>query len=117
MNGIRTLRKDLDLTQAEFAKKLNISRSNLAAIETERVALTERTINDICREFKVNKEWLINGTGEMYQSCDTPEELEKFLTTLLIGEDDIMKETILTLSTLSPEEFKIVSTMINSLKK
>ena len=52
MNGIRILRKDLDLTQAEFTKKLNISRSNLAAIETERVALTERTINDICRKYE-----------------------------------------------------------------
>ena len=117
MNGIRTLRKDLGLTQAEFAKKLNISRSNLAAIETERVALTERTINDICRVFKVNRDWLITGTGEMYQTCETQEELEKFLTTLLMGEDESMKEIILTLSKLSDDEKLLVFKMLNSLKK
>lgn len=117
MNAIKELRKELGLTQAEFAKRINISRANLGSIEIGRVTLTERTIMDICREFGVNREWLLTGKGEMYKSYDTPEELEKFLTTLLIGEDDIMKETILTLSKLSPEEFKIVSTMINSLKK
>lgn len=117
MNAIKELRKELGLTQAEFAKRINISRANLGSIEIGRITLTERIVNDICREFGVNKEWLLTGIGEKYKTYDTPAELEKFLTNLLIGEDDVMKETIMTLSKLSEEEFKLVSTMINSLKK
>lgn len=50
---VKYLRKDfLHLTQDEFSKKLNISRANVANIESGRVSITERTIQDICRIFQ-----------------------------------------------------------------
>jgi len=59
---VRFLRKNiLKLNQIDFAAKINVSRSNLGNIEIGRINLTERVINDICREFSINKEWLLNG--------------------------------------------------------
>lgn len=117
MNTVKEVRKQMDLTQEAFAKRINISRSNLAGIERGKVNLSDRVANDICREFNVNLDWLKTGKGEMFKKIDSPKELEEFLAHLLIEEDDLMKETILTLSKLSKEEFNIVAKMIEALKK
>jgi transcriptional regulator with XRE-family HTH domain len=56
----------LRITQAQFAAKLNISRSNLANIEQGTIGLTERVAKDICREFSVNLKWLLDGTEPVF---------------------------------------------------
>lgn len=117
MKTVKELRKELNLTQKEFADRIHISRSNLAGIESGRVNFTQRIAHDISREFNVNLEWIKTGKGEMFKEPNSPEELEEFLTHILIDEDDVMKETILTLSKLSKEEFNIVAKMIEGLKK
>lgn len=75
VDRIKILRgKDFyDLNQLEFAGRIGISRSNLANIETRKVKLTERVAKDICKEFKINYLWLIDGKGEPL--TETPEDL------------------------------------------
>lgn len=64
---IRHLRKnELKMTQDDFASKIDISRSNIGNIEIGRIAVTERVVSSICREFNVNEEWLRTGKGEMF---------------------------------------------------
>lgn len=55
---IRKLRKQLNLSQEQFAEKLGISRSNLCNLELGRVAVTDRMKKQICTEFSVNPHWL-----------------------------------------------------------
>lgn len=65
---IKYLRKKiLDFSQDEFAKKLNVSRSNLGNIETGTINLTERVLADICRVFQVRKDWILNGTEPVFE--------------------------------------------------
>lgn len=63
---LKLLRKTLKLNQNEFGQKINLSGAQIGSYETGRRDLTTRSIEDICREFNVNKDWLINGTGEMF---------------------------------------------------
>lgn len=64
---IKDLRKNiLHLSQQDFAEQINISRSNLGNIETNKINLTERVLMDICRTFHVNREWLSNGTEPIF---------------------------------------------------
>lgn len=64
---IKDLRKNiLHLSQKDFAEKINISRSNLGNIETNKINLTERVLMDICRTFHVNQDWLSNGTEPIF---------------------------------------------------
>ena len=64
---IKDLRKNiLHLSQKDFAEKINISRSNLGNIETNKINLTERVLMDICRTFHVNQDWLTNGTDPIF---------------------------------------------------
>ena len=68
---IRYFRKDVKkLTQDEFRKEINLSRSNLASIETGAVKLTDRVIADICKTFNISEHWLRTGEGKMYVESD-----------------------------------------------
>ena len=63
---MKQLRKEiLKLTQDEFSKGINITRSNVASIESGRINITDRVIADICAAFNVSEEWLRTGEGEM----------------------------------------------------
>ena len=56
---IRYLRKDiLHITQEALGEPLGLSRANIANIESGRISVTERVINDISEKFHVNEEWL-----------------------------------------------------------
>jgi transcriptional regulator with XRE-family HTH domain len=64
---IHHLRKTLlRITQAEFAEKISMSRSNFAAIEQGKISLTDRVAKDICREFSVRLEWLEDGMEPIF---------------------------------------------------
>ena len=64
---IKKLRKILDLTQQEFADKLGIRQNTVAKYETGRGTPTRSVVSLICREFRVNEEWLRTGAGKMFQ--------------------------------------------------
>lgn len=64
---LKEIRKSKKMNQEEFSKKLGISRSHLAGLESGAKNITDRLENDICREFNVNRNWFENGTGEMFE--------------------------------------------------
>lgn len=72
---IRELRKNqLHLTQEAFAEKLGVSRSVIKNIELNKLARPDQKLSLIklmCKEFSVNEEWLLNGTGPMFSEPDT----------------------------------------------
>ena len=53
------------LSQGDFGKRIGIeSRSHISALEKGRRVITDRVINDVCREFNINEQWLRSGKGE-----------------------------------------------------
>lgn len=66
----KVLRKTLKLTQEELGLRLNMSKSNISRIEKGKNSVTDRIINDLCREFNVNEHWLREGSGEMFCTTD-----------------------------------------------
>ena len=63
---LKEIRKELRLTQKEFAKKLGITDSGISRLEKGQNQLTDQMIRSICREFNVNYSWLVSGTGDMF---------------------------------------------------
>jgi transcriptional regulator with XRE-family HTH domain len=63
---IKTIREDRKLSQSEFADMLDLKRNSISLIELGKRNPSDRTINDICREFSVNEHWLRTGEGEPY---------------------------------------------------
>lgn len=62
---IKLLRKSLNLTQQEFADKLNIKRGAVSNYEVGRNQPIDAVISLICKEFNVNEDWLRFGKGDM----------------------------------------------------
>ena len=109
---IKQLRKQQNLTQDEFAKRINISRANLGSIEIGRTGVTDRVIADICREFKVSENWLREGIGEMYRSYNEEDELD-YLIGALGAKDDKFKRKFITFMLKQPDEnWNMIENMI-----
>lgn len=111
---LKELRKYLDLTQEEFAKKIGLSRANVGNIEYGRVLLTDRNIITICQTFNVNEEWLRNGTEPVFKEKNVvlAEEIANSF-----GLDDFSLKILKRFAKLSDEEQKKVIEVANMLPK
>lgn len=100
---LKELRKNENLSQKEFGKKIFLSQDQISLLEKGKRNLTERTVNDICREYSVNKEWLVNGTGDMYLDCLKDLNIEKEIkdiTNMLFELDEEDRDAITNMITL-----------------
>lgn len=62
---IKELRKALHLSQTEFAERIGSVQNTITGYETGRREPSNQVIALICKEFRVNEEWLRNGTKPM----------------------------------------------------
>lgn len=60
---VRSVRKAVDLSQAEFAKKIGISQRKMSRLETAQ-DLDRSTARLISHLFSVSEKWLMSGDGE-----------------------------------------------------
>lgn len=65
-NRIEELRKTLGLSQDKFGETLGVTRTAVCSWENGRRRISEQTIISICREFNVNRAWLVEGVGDMF---------------------------------------------------
>jgi len=70
---VKILRKSLNLTQKEFAKKICVSTSFQTLTELEQKKVLDRHIKLIVSAFGVNEAWLRTGEGEMFEKDVTPD--------------------------------------------
>lgn len=104
---IKELRKALGLTQQQLANILGLKQNTIALYEMGRNNPTEQTITTLCREFKVNEEWLRYGNGEMFKAQTLDEEIIAFIGDLQYSpDDDFKKEFISILARLDKEDWE-----------
>ena len=116
---VRYLRKEvLKLTQQDFSKALNISRSNMGNIETGQISLTERIILDICEKFNVNETWLRTGEGEMFIQKTRNQQITDFLGDLIKEDDGVFKKRLIeAMSKLDKRDWEDIERLVNKLTK
>lgn len=76
---IKKLRNELNLTQQEFANKIGITQNTYANYEIGRRNPSNSVINNICKTFNVNEDWLRYGQGQIFLESpnDTLKKLKK----------------------------------------
>ncbi len=113
---LKQLRKQLDMTQQEFADRIGIKRNSFANYETGRNTPLDAIIVSICREFNVNEEWLRNGTGSMFIKKERGDEIAEVVNKLLSDEDNTFKTKFITmLSELSVSDWKYLEKVARKL--
>lgn len=92
---IKQRRKELNMTQADFAEKLDISQNRISAIECGSQHLSFEHFVSICNTLSINPDYLINGCTHLSNTplqvmdnltlCDdTSVELTRRFTELLV---------------------------------
>ena len=115
---IKYLRKSvLHMTQEELGSSIGLSRANIANIESGRIALTDRVMVSICREFSVNEDWLRTGNGEPFVELSRDEEIAAFVGDVLRDQSDSFKKRyIKMLSSLDENGWKALEQMMDGMK-
>ena len=115
---IKQLRKELGLTQQEFADKLGVKRNTVAMYEMGKTTPSEAVIISICREFNVNEEWLREGIGETHIQLTKKDELIIWATTALSGESENFRNRFVdALSKLDVDDWELLANMAETLVK
>lgn len=103
---IKDIRKALDMTQTEFAQRIGIKQNSLANIEIGRRNASNQVVTSICREFGVNLDYLLHGTGPMF----APKEATALdrIDQLLGGGNEFVKAVFVELADLSDDEWQVL---------
>lgn len=73
---IKELRKAVNMTQMDFAKKIGINQKHLSQVENGVANISRHLLSAIAAEFGANKEWLEIGKGPMLK--DAGSGLDRF---------------------------------------
>ena len=94
---------DSGLTKSKFADRLKITPAFLSQICSGVRTPSDRTISDICREFRVNETWLRTGEGKMRIDSTQRDHLEIFFNDVLTSAPDERSNCLAAMAKLPPE--------------
>lgn len=101
---LKKIRKTLDITQQEVADRLNVSRSNIAGYESGNSEPSEAVITLLCREFNVNRAFLLDGSEPMFVEKSGDEQLASFFGKVTTSDDsDAIKSFMKILADMDDE--------------
>ena len=96
--------KESGLTKTAFAKRINISQPYLSQLCGGGYTPSDRTIADICREFRIREEWLRTGEGDMAIADTERDKLQSFFADVLATAPDERSAFVAALADL-PDAF------------
>lgn len=107
------------LSQEEFGKRIGIeSRAHISSLEKGNRNITDRIINDVCREFNVNEDWFRYGTGEMTQKLTKNQEIGAFANEVMKLPDEAFKKRFIdALKKLDEKDWKHLEEIASKLLK
>lgn len=105
---VKKVRLRKGISQEQFGEIIGIKKAAVSKIENGENSLSKGNLLAICRQFNVNKEWLINGNGEMFTPKSKEDEIRNFFENAISSNSDIAKiqrKFISTLVSLDEEEW------------
>ena len=86
--------EDSGLTKTEFAKRLNLKQPFVSQLCSGAKNPSDRTIADICREFRISEVWLRMGEGQPKLELDEDAEFARVCEEINLSDDDLIKRII-----------------------
>lgn len=75
---IKQVRNYFGLSQTQFSQKIGKTAGCIAKLESRQSNISKDTLDSLCSTFNVNKEWLLNGTGDMFSKEMSPVDRSSF---------------------------------------
>ncbi len=97
---LKELRQALKMKQRELAQRLGVTVSLVGTWECGAVPIPDTRIYQICKEFRVRREWLEKGVGEMFEPPGEERKLEDFT------DAEILSAALGRLYDLCPDDLK-----------
>ncbi|MFJ7662987.1 helix-turn-helix domain-containing protein [Lysinibacillus sp. NPDC097162] len=91
---IQVIRKESDLSQEEFGKRLAVSRNVVAKYENGLVEPPELFLNHLCMKFGVSEDWIKTGQGDIYAAITEDDLVSEKLGIILASDNDMIKDII-----------------------
>ena len=107
-NRIKSVRKSLGLTQTEFGAKIAVKGNTITTYEKGTRIPSDAVINSICREFKIDEDWLRTGNGEPFYEPSMEESLMNLFSDVAKEDNTFRKALFSVMSRMSVDEWKIL---------
>lgn len=106
------VRKKEKLSRTKFGIKLgNKSEDTIYNLERGRTTITNDIIEEVCKTFKINKEWLENGTGDIYDVSPESLQISDSLSKVIDSEE--LSELVSKLTKLSRDKIKVINALVD----
>lgn len=112
---LKDLRLRLKLSQEELGNSIGIkSRAHISSLENGTRTITDRIINDICKTYNVNENWLRTGDGDMFSPIDVDDEYFAAATEISNDKDEFAMAAIIEYWKLDKESKKAIHNYISN---
>lgn len=113
---IKYLRKEvLNKTQKEFGDKIGLKPNSISDIESGKNNPTDQTIKAICREFSINRDWLVNEIEPIIGETDVDSMAR--IDDIMNGENEFAKILFREFSKLDENQWKALEQIIINVAK
>lgn len=85
---IKILRKQLGMSQTEFATEIGITQTSLSQIEGEKNGISYDVYKAVVSRFNVDPLWLMEGAGEMFRSENAKNNSGAIPLVVQVGSDE-----------------------------
>lgn len=113
--------EDANIKKVQFAEAIKVDQSFVSQLVAGKRNPSDRTIRDICREYGISREWLVEGKGEMKAERSESDELDKIFAEIGASDDELVKAAIRVYWRLDEKEKaairKLTSDLVEELSK
>lgn len=100
---LKELRKNLQLSQAEFGKRIGISDAAVSKLEAGINNPSESTLKLICSTYHVYYRWLVYGEGDMFED-DLEARIDRIVEKGAPNADPLFKAQVKAYASLMSED-------------
>lgn len=110
---IKEIRKELGMTQQEFADKLGIKRTTIGNYEAGRNEPVDSVISLICDRYNVSGDWLRTGRGSMFNEVSQDDDIQRMVDEMLLDDSaETKRRLVAAILRLSPEQIDVAISWI-----
>ena len=114
---IAIILRESGMTKTAFAESLRVSQQFISKL-TRTGNPSALLIDDICEKYRIRKEWLTEGKGDMKAPIDRNDEIARLSADLFKSESGSFKERLLfALAALDENEWQVLEDIANKIAK